>query len=87
MARAKFIIESLNDAGIQEILKSEEVKAMVEQKGAQLLGVANSSGRNYEMDTQEGRYRSITRIKPSDAAARRSNLKNNTLIKALYGGS
>lgn len=70
----------LRDDGIQEILKSEAVKAECKAHADRIV---SSLGDGYEADTYVG----ATRVNASVAAvtkqAKKDNLENNTLLKAV----
>ena len=71
----------LNSAGIQELLKSSEVSAMVSEFAA---NVAQNAGEGFEVDVQPGKFRAIARVKPATKSARDATFKNNALLKALH---
>lgn len=72
----------LNSAGIQELLKSSEVRGYCEKIAH---GVASRAGTGYDVDTYIGKTRANAMVYPTTHAAYRDNLKNNTLAKALGG--
>lgn len=78
MGVVKFVPDS---SGIQALLKSGEVSALVSEYGSQ---VAKNAGDGFESDTQSGKYRAICRIRPATKQALRDTYKNNVLIKALH---
>lgn len=78
MGSVKFEPDS---AGIQALLKSAEVSALVSEYGAQ---VAARAGDGFESDTRTGKYRAICRVKPATKQAVRETYRNNTLLKALH---
>jgi hypothetical protein len=71
----------LNSAGIQELLKSSEVSAMVSDIAA---GVASNAGAGFEVDVQPGKFRAIARVKPATKEAENQVYRNNVLLKALH---
>lgn len=74
----------LNSAGIQALLKSQEIMGKVEDVAHRVCDVAvESSGRSYEVDATIGARRGWASVKAADAHAYYSNLKHNTLLKAL----
>ncbi|MBQ3321894.1 MAG: hypothetical protein IJH05_03505 [Firmicutes bacterium] len=79
---AKGVEIEIFDAGIQEILKSNDIQSLCTKYGQKILDRVGS-GNGYIMDTQIGKYRSKTRVTAKSGAARRSELKNNTLLKAM----
>lgn len=72
----------LNSPGVQEVLKGEGARSVCESYGSNIL---SSVGGDYEMESHTGQRRNITRIKASTPHAYYSNLKHNTLLKALKG--
>ena len=74
----------LNSAGIQALLKSQEIVGKVEDIAHRVCDAAvESSGRSYEVETTIGAKRGWASVKAADAHAYYSNLKHNTLAKAL----
>lgn len=78
---ANFKLE-LNDAGIQELLKSPEMQAIVHKEAE---NVVNRVGGAYELSTYVGKKRCNVSICTSDEETYRDNLENNTLLKAVGG--
>ena len=72
----------LNSAGIRELLKSAEIEAACKE---QADAVASRAGDGYIVDTYVGKTRVNAMVTADTYAARRDNLKNNTLLKALGG--
>lgn len=72
----------LNSAGIQELLKSPEIKGYCEELAH---GVASRAGSGYEVDSMVGKTRANAMVKAATFKAYRDNLENNTLLKALGG--
>ena len=77
MARVKIV---LNDPGIREFLNSSHVQAMLLSRAR---GVAGRAGSGYIADVQAGKRHA--RVETQTGQARRDNLANNTLLKALGG--
>ena len=74
----------LDSAGIQALLKSPEIVGKVEEVAHRVCDVAvDSSGRSYEVETTIGAKRGWASVKATDAHSYYSNLKHNTLVKAL----
>lgn len=76
---AKVQVE-LNRVGIREILKSEGVRTMLEERGR---AVAERCGEGYEYDVYSGRNRLNVQVTATTWKAKNSNKKHNTLLKAL----
>lgn len=72
----------LNSKGIQELLKSPEITAAVEEV---TKTIANNAGSGYGSNVQTGKRRAVGRVYTATAKAKRDNYKNNTLLKALHG--
>lgn len=70
----------LNRAGVRALLRSEEMMAML-QKTAN--AAADRCGAGYETGSYRMPTRAVARVSAVTAAARRDNLKNNTIRKAL----
>lgn len=70
----------INNAGIQALLKGEEMQSVLSTLGNQC--VANA-GSGFECDVQVGKTRANASIRPVTKKAKRSCLKNNTLLKAV----
>ena len=80
MAKVKF---ELNRAGVRELLKSTEMANIVSEAANRVAETASSGGRDYRMTIRAGANRVSASVKAGDAAAYYSNLKHNTLLKAL----
>lgn len=80
MARVQIV---LNQAGIREFLKSPSVQSMLLQHANQ---IAAKAGEGFTADVQAGKRRAYGRVTAQTQTARRNNLDNNTLLKALGGG-
>lgn len=75
----------LNSRGVEELLSRAEMRALINSYAQQIAGRASSmSGEAYKT-VALGRHRAVAIVKTGDWAARRENLKNNTLEKALRG--
>ena len=70
----------LNDKGIQELLKSDEMQSILSEHGAT---VARRAGAGYESDVHEYKKRAVANVYPATSEAAVDNLENNTLLKAL----
>lgn len=70
----------LNYAGVGQLLKCEELC-----DGMQAIGnsVASKAGEGYAADTQVGKKRAHTFVRPVTKEAYYENLRGNTLLKAL----
>jgi len=80
MAKVKVEIDS---DGVAQLLKSESIKEVVEAKANEVCRRAGSDGLEYKTDTIIGPHRAVARVYPGSIHAHYSNLKHNTLLKAL----
>lgn len=77
MSKFKF---ELNDKGVKNLLKSKEMKNVLKEENQKVL---NTLGEGYSSEVNSGEKRAYTYIRAESAKARRDNLKNNTLLKAI----
>lgn len=70
----------LNLPGLNELMKSVEMQAILRQAGE---SVAQASGEGYECKVKEASFVALAKIYPTTTHAARSNAKHNTLLKAL----
>lgn len=70
----------LNYAGVGKILKSAEMQAVLSQKASE---IRERCGDGYEQDIHVGKTRANAMVWASSAKAKRDNLKNNTILKAV----
>lgn len=75
--KSKFV---LNSAGVVELMKSAEMKAVLEGYGSR---VASTVGSGYEANTVMSGDRAKVFVHAETDEAKQDNLKNNTLLKAL----
>lgn len=72
--------------GYFELMKSPEIMSVLESYGSAVLDIANNSGHagdEFEMDSGIGQTRGNVKVKAANIHAVKSNLKYNTLLKAL----
>ena len=79
MAKVEF---QLNREGVRQLLKSPEMESICLQYANGALG---RLGPGYEVSTHSGRNRVNAEVKAETFAARRDNLKNNSILKAVRG--
>lgn len=79
MAKTKF---ELNRSGVRELLRSPEMMAVCQGYANRAL---SSLGDGYEVSTMTGRNRVNAEVRAETFAARKENLENNTILKALGG--
>ena len=77
MAKVDF---KLNPEGVNELLNTSELMEYMQKIGD---GVATRAGEGYAADTRPGEKRAHTFVKATTPHAYYSNLKHNTLLKAL----
>lgn len=77
MSKIKF---ELNSAGVQELLKSSQMQAILEDYAQQ---TANRAGEGYSAETHLGKKRAYANVYAETRKAKRDNLDNNTLLKSL----
>lgn len=79
MAKVKFV---LNRSGVREILRSKEMMDICKEYADK---AQQSLGDGYEVTTHTGTNRVNAMIAAESYAAKRENLKENTIIKAVFG--
>lgn len=79
MAKVKV---SLNRAGVRELLQSEEMKSICMNYANNALSRLPDG---YEVTVHIGTNRVNAEVKAETFAARRDNLKNNSILKAVKG--
>lgn len=79
---AKVKIE-LNRDGVRQLLRSQEMQDICKQEAQT---IANSCGDGYGVDSYTGKNRCNAMVWADTWGAKRDNLENNTLIKAIGGG-
>lgn len=71
----------LNSEGVRELLRSSDIAAVCRQHADQIAG---RCGGGYEVTTYTGHNRINASVHAATDEAYRDNLKNNTLLKAVY---
>ncbi len=79
MAKVKF---ELNREGVRELLRSKEMMDVCSEYAQSALG---RLGDGYEMSTHTGPNRVNADVSAKSFAAKRENLKSNTILKAVFG--
>lgn len=72
----------LNNEGIKELLKSPEVEAEVKKYADKAVA---SLGSGYESSSYVGKTRVNASVMAVDYKAKKENLENNTILKAVTG--
>ena len=77
----------MNHSGAREILNSPEVQAELLRRAELIRKSADGMGNGvYASDAQPGKSRSHAMVKTTNFESMASNLKHNTLLKALNAG-
>lgn len=74
------VLIKLNDDGIREILKSDEVMSELRSHAQKVL---NSAGDGYAISEYKGKTRGNVSVYANTKEAYKDNLENNTLLKAV----
>lgn len=70
----------LNEAGVQALLKSSEMQAILSNYGRQK---ASQAGKGYSSEVHVHSKRAVANVFPADAESARDNYQNNTLVKVI----
>lgn len=70
----------LNSAGVRELLKSPEIRKVVETEAAKK---AQQAGEGYSSEVHVGQKRLYANVFPATRKAARDNYENNTLEKVI----
>ncbi len=77
MSKFKF---ELNRAGVRSLMQSAEMQSILKDKANNAL---NSLGEGYKSDTYVGKTRANAMVYADTYQAKRDNLKNNSILKAV----
>lgn len=77
MSKMKF---KLNSSGVRSLLQSNEMQAVLDK---QATAIRNRAGIGYQQDTYVGKNRANAMVWADTHQAKRDNMKNNTLLKAV----
>lgn len=77
MSKFKFI---LNRAGVRALMQSTEMQSILKSKANNAL---NSLGEGYKTDAYVGKNRANAMVYADTYQAKRDNLENNTILKAV----
>lgn len=72
----------INRSEVRALLQSEEMQTVLSQYAREIQG---RCGDGYEHDIYVGKNRANAQITAKSFKAKRDNLKNNTLLKAVRG--
>lgn len=70
----------LNLQGLNELMKSAEMQAALDDAAERVASVA---GEGYATSGRTGNYIGFANVYPDDRASAKDNYENNTLLKAL----
>lgn len=70
----------LNSSGVRELLRSSEMKALCEERANNALG---KLGHGYAVTTMTGKTRVNASVFAESYKAKRDNMENNSILKAL----
>ncbi|TDP59847.1 hypothetical protein [Aminicella lysinilytica] len=73
----------LNHAGIKALLQSNEMQGILREHAEATKSGCGELSDEYSVNVSVGKNRAKAVVKPDTVHARRSNLKHDTLIKAL----
>lgn len=79
MAKLKF---ELNKGGVRNLLRSKEMMDICSEYANNALG---RLGDGYEVSTYSGTNRVNAEVYAETYAAKKENLKSNTILKAVFG--
>jgi hypothetical protein len=77
MSKFKFV---LNRSAVRELMKSGEMQSILKDKADSAL---NSLGEGYKSDIHVGKNRANAMVYADTYKAKRDNLKNNSILKAV----
>lgn len=77
MSKMKF---TLNRHGVAELMKSAEMQQILDEKAT---AIQERCGDGYEKDIHVGKNRANAMVSATSIKAKKDNLKNNTLLKAV----
>lgn len=80
MAKVEIV---LDPAGVRELLKSDAMMRICQQHANRAVAAL---GDGYEVNTYVGANRVNAEVTAETFLARRDNMKNNSILKALGGG-
>ncbi|MDT2848763.1 hypothetical protein P7H60_06275 [Vagococcus carniphilus] len=77
MSKMKF---KLNNTGVGALLKSDEMQNVLKNRAT---AIKKRAGDGYEQDVYIGKNRANAMVSATTYQAKRDNMKNNTLLKAV----
>lgn len=79
---SKVLLFELNEEGVADLMKSDEMQSLLDQLGAMKASQAGT-GYGYAVHVHENR--AVANIFPNDAESAHDNYENNTLLKIIGG--
>lgn len=70
----------LNSSGVKDLLKSDEMQAILVERATR---IKYRCGEGYEQDIFVGKKRANAMVWADSVEARKDNMENNTLLKAV----
>lgn len=70
----------LNSSGVSSLLKSAEMQSVLTKKATD---IKNRCGDGYEQDIYVGKNRANAMVRAATVKAKKDNMDNNTLLKAV----
>ena len=85
MSKVKF---QLKLKGLNEVMKSPELQAIMQEKGEAISNAASSmsDGGEFEAQTKPIRWIAVTDVRAKDNKAMKAVLEDNVLLKAFNAG-
>lgn len=77
MSKVKF---KLNRSGVAELMRSSAMQAVLQEYAT---GIRNRCGDGYTQDIYVGKNRANATVSAETYKAKRDNLENNTILKAV----
>ena len=77
MSKMKF---TLKTAGVADLMKSAAMQEVLSEKAT---GIKNRCGEGYEQDVHIGKTRANAMVSAKTYQAKKDNMKNNTILKAV----
>ena len=72
----------LNRAGVRQLMQSAEMQSVLRDKASQIQA---RCGDGYESDVMVGKNRANAMVRAATSKAKRDNMDNNTILKAVRG--
>jgi len=79
MSNFKF---ELNRSGVRDLLRSDEMQALLSEKAS---AIRNRCGDGFDQDIMVGKNRANAMVWADSFEAKRKNMRENTILKAVRG--